>query len=378
MGGLVAAETLLSIVSDDPIPSPKPPASSPPITETDPAATLPNAFIFPFIQGILAFDTPYLGISPSLFAHGAETHYRSASSAYSSFSSLAGTFGYSASSTNNKPAFPSKPMTSSPLALPAPHQQAAQDSITANLAASSADSDAAATPTWQRWGKYAMFAGAAGAVAAGGAAAYLKKDKLSAGWGWVGSHLEFVGCLMRGEELRTRLERLVALNRDRGVGFSDLVTVLGRGASQQPVTRTTARAAGSGFVETGTAADNSALTGGDNPRTFCNLPKSSVNRAYFLPAINDKAADETSAHMSMFAPRENPGYFGMSERARDLVVEWVDRAWYEGSEPWSGADGWQSERKGEEISGCAEGQRGGGRMEDGRGVGAGRGRECNH
>ncbi|KAL9612378.1 MAG: hypothetical protein Q9167_003018 [Letrouitia subvulpina] len=356
MGGLVAAETLLSIVSDDPIPPSKPPASSPSTTETDPAATLPNAFIFPFIQGILAFDTPYLGISPSLFAHGAESHYRSASSAYSSLSSLAGAFGYGASPTNNKPAFPTEPAASSPLALPAPDQQAAQNSLAASLAASSADSDAAATPTWQRWGKYAMFAGA---VAAGGAAAYLKKDKLSAGWGWVGSHLEFVGCLMRGEELRTRLERLVALNRERGVGFSDLVTVLGRGASQRTTTTTTTRAGGFGFVEVGPAADNGALIGGDNPRTFCNLPKSPANRGYFLPALNDKAVDETSAHMSMFAPRENPGYFGMSERARELVVGWVDRAWYEGSEPWSGADAWEGERKGEGISDGAESERGG-------------------
>ena len=36
--------------------------------------------------------------------------------------------------------------------------------------------------------------------------------------------------------------------------------------------------------------------------------------------------------MSMFWPKENPGYYRMSKRAKESIVGWVDAGWYEGSE----------------------------------------------
>ena len=186
--------------------------------------------------------------------------------------------------------------------------------------------DAAATPAWQRWGKYAIFAGAAGAVAAGGAAAYINRDAITEGWTWVGSHLEFVGCLVRGEELKSRLDKVVKLKDERGIGFADLVTVLGKGAvggsTAQPKT------VAGGWVEVGGAPSNSQA----KKRTFCNVPKNPKDRKNFEETINNKAADETAAHMTMFLPRENPGYYNLSLRAKKLIVDWVDQAWYEGSE----------------------------------------------
>ncbi|KAI4137321.1 MAG: hypothetical protein LQ341_005192, partial [Variospora aurantia] len=298
MGGLVAAETLLHILSDEPIAPIKPapdtapssaahtnssststshPTTNPSMTKhSDLLTSEPHAFMFPYVQGILAFDTPYLGLSPSLIAHGAESHYRSASSAYSAIADIAGTFGWGAS-TNSVPG--AKQRSQPQAALPAAPEHA-KDVLSASMTAS--NDDAAATPTWQRLGKYAMFAGAAGAVAAGGAAAYLKKDALSSGWSWVGSHLEFVGCLMRGEELKIRLDRVVALEKEKGVGFADLYTVLGKAA----------------------AANGGA---GGERRTFCNVPKSKKIGAYWFAEVNDKAREETGAHMSMFTPKENPG-----------------------------------------------------------------------
>ncbi|KAL9025224.1 MAG: hypothetical protein Q9196_005917, partial [Gyalolechia fulgens] len=288
MGGIVAAETLLHIISDEPISSssflPKlNPSSAAHTSSTTTSTSLPqtssrragddiltndrHVFMFPYIQGILAFDTPYLGLSPSVIAHGAESHYRSASSAYSAISDLAGAFGYRAATK------PSSKQSPQPKAALPPAPEHAKDGLSASMTA--ATDDAAATPTWQRLGKYAMFAGAAGAVAAGGAAAYLKKDALSSGWNWVGSHLEFVGCLVRGEELRSRLDKIVALNRERGIGFADLHTVLGKGA--------TGGGTGGG--------------GGGEKRTFCNIPKSKQNREYWWPEVNDKAKEETGAHM---------------------------------------------------------------------------------
>lgn len=313
MGGIVAAETLLFILSDNPIP---PPPHTPPPSTAAHTIPLPSAapleqprdnesltFMFPYIQGILAFDTPYLGISPSVIAHGAETHLKTASTAYSTFSEIASVFGYGASS-------------KSPTQASRPGPQKLIKEPPAYMSASTTE-DAAAIPVWQKWGKYAMFAGAAGAVAAGGAAVYAKRDQLTEGWTWIGSHLEFVGCLMRGEELKTRLAKITSLREEKGIGFTDLVTVL---APKQRA----------GQVVSGTGGMLEITTGEE--RTFCTLPKREKNKDCFEKTVNAKVGDEMAAHMTMFFPRENSGYYGMSERAKELVVAWVDEAWYQGSE----------------------------------------------
>lgn len=317
MGGIVAAEALLSIGSDAPIP-PATSSSSATQSPTSPETSFSSksstgSLMFPYIQGILAFDTPYLGISPTVIAHGAESHYKTASTAYSTFAEVASVFGYGASS-KSPPSSPSKQQK----ALP-PSTESAKDAMSASITAK--NSDAAAIPAWQRWGKYAMFAGAAGAVAAGGAAAYLKRDTITEGWSWVGSHLEFVGCLMRGEELKTRLERVVQMQDEKGVGFKDLVTVLGKGAQSRSVVK--------GVLEV------NALGGTAGERTFCTIPRSEKNTRAFEKVLIEQATDEMGAHVSMFLPRDNGGYYGMSERAKELVVSWVEEGWYEGSE---GAD----------------------------------------
>jgi hypothetical protein len=33
----------------------------------------------------------------------------------------------------------------------------------------------------------------------------------------------------------------------------------------------------------------------------------------------------------MFYPKDNPGYYAMSENARELVVTWTTNEWYESS-----------------------------------------------
>lgn len=305
MGGIVAAETVFAIASDAPIPATTSPSTHP-FPPTPELSSESSDFIFPYIQGVLAFDTPYLGISPSVIAHGAETHYKTASSAYSAFTEVASVFGYGAVSK-------SPPASSSPGKQPKallPAAESAKDAMAASTAAK--NSDAAAAPGWQRWGKYAAFVGAAGAVAA-----YLKRDTITEGWSWISSHLEFVGCLMRAEELKTRLERMVHLQDDKGVGFKDLVTVLGNGAQGQTVAK--------GFLEISGPA-------GAGERTFCTVPRSERNGKVFEKVVIANAADEIEAHVSMFFPRENRGYYSMSERAKELVVGWVEKGWYEESE----------------------------------------------
>lgn len=168
------------------------------------------------------------------------------------------------------------------------------------------------------WGKLAMYAGVAGAVAAGGAAAYVNRGNITTGWSWASSHLEFVGCLMRSEELKTRMAAILAAQQDRGIGFANLYTVLGKGASG------TGTSVAGGFVEVG---------GTDaKERTFCNMPLKLEWKKAFEGTVNNKASDEVTAHMNMFQPRENPGFYRLAEAAKGKVVGWVEESWYAGSE----------------------------------------------
>ncbi|KAF3012499.1 hypothetical protein E8E15_000596 [Penicillium rubens] len=199
MGGIVGAEALLLLAAEQPITRNPTSSTQPGCTDGTESVVEPGTFMFPHIQGVLAFDTPFLGIAPGVVSYGAEGHYRNASTAYNTLSEVAGLFGYGGKGTasnqgptHTPPQEPSKSLPSTP--------------------------DAAATPSWQRWGKYAMFAGAAGAVAAGGAAMYTQRQKLTDGFGWVSSHLEFVGCLARTSELHERLVRLSNVKEERGIG----------------------------------------------------------------------------------------------------------------------------------------------------------------
>ena len=69
---------------------------------------------------------------------------------------------------------------------------------------------------------------------------------------------------------------------------------------------------------------------GSDQRTFCVIPKKDVARDW-KEAINDKATDETMAHMTMFEPKENPGYNKMAHDAKDMIASWLKNDWYESS-----------------------------------------------
>lgn len=240
MGGIVAAELLIALASEKPI------YSEDGIQKSDEKPPSFNHLMFPYVQGVLAFDTPYLGISPGVVAHGAEGHYQTAASTITQISGL-------------KTALWGANKTKAPVPAPAP---------------------AGAPSSWQKWGKVAMYAGAAGAVAAGGAAAWMNRDQIAEGWTWASSHLEFVGCLARGEELKKRVGFMVQLHEELDVGYANLYTRLGQGAASKKIS----------MVGTVLGKD----------RTFCNLPKT-MKAGDWMEAVNDKAGDETVAHMGKFA-----------------------------------------------------------------------------
>jgi len=106
----------------------------------------------------------------------------------------------------------------------------------------------------------------------------------------------------------------VRLNKELGTGWGNLYTRLGQRAVSK--------------------SDGTTLVGSvvGNTRTFCNLPlgRSEVKK-YWEEAINDAAGDEAGAHMTMFYPKDNPGYYAMSEQAKTLIVKWTTDDWYESS-----------------------------------------------
>ncbi|ODH34855.1 hypothetical protein ACO22_03012 [Paracoccidioides brasiliensis] len=350
MGGIVGAETLLLLASEQLLPTPSnlssSRTSSSSSTTTEGKSVEPNTFMFPHIQGLLAFDTPFLGIAPGVVSYTAENHYKTATAAYGAISEVAGVFGWGGAKKGETKAG-SSPTTNenTKSSLPALPPTTNASSMT------SPTDDAAATPSWQRWGRYAMYAGAAGAVAAGGAAAlYSQRDKFLGGWSWATSHLEFVGCLTRPDELRRRIWSIEKLQQERGIGCGEFYTCLGQGAVAVP--------ANSGINKPSPTFPLSRYILRSKLRTFCNIPAdvdesdhkadddkvtcSETCGIQWIKAINDKATDETKAHMSMFSPRENPSFYDLAQQASELLVRWIDRGWYLNASRTSGGGGGSS------------------------------------
>ncbi|KAG6002461.1 hypothetical protein E4U21_003027 [Claviceps maximensis] len=279
MGGIVAAELVIALASEKPI------YSEDGIEKAQ--EPIFSGVMFPYVQGVLAFDTPYLGIAPGVVAHGAEGHYQNAAATISQLNGLKSAL-WGGSNT----------------------AKASSAALSASSEAAAGAAGAAATSGWGTWGKVAMYAGAASAVAASGAAAWINRDQITEGWSWASSHLEFVGCLARAEELKKRVECMVKLHEDLDVGFANLYTRLGKTASSK---RTS-------IVGTVLGKD----------RTFCNLPRT-MAAGEWMEAVNDAAADETLAHMAMFEEKENPAYEKLSHDAAGLIAQWSRNEWYETS-----------------------------------------------
>ncbi|KAF3142361.1 hypothetical protein TWF569_007671 [Orbilia oligospora] len=355
MGGIVAADTLLSILDDEPIKKkPTSPSSSSPSSRSsslDPRKRRDSSskassssgkrqdvlnderMMFPAIVGICAFDTPYLGLSPSMFANSAENNFRAASDAFTTVSSIAKTLGFFGS----QEAAPAAPVATS--------------SSGAQAAALPAAGQATSSGGGWGWGKLALAAAAATTVTAGaGTAVYMNRSNITQGFSWVTSHLEFVGALFTSEELKTRVMRASSVP---GIGIANFYTVLGKGAKSVSNTQ-----------------GKTVEVGGGGLRTFCSLPpkprsgststptspSSSKDRAsapagsaaassdsrgtadidvgnrdlrtWWFPQLNDKATDEVNAHMYMFTQATNPAYKHMLDGAGKQVMRWCIN-WYD-------------------------------------------------
>ncbi|OHF02555.1 hypothetical protein CORC01_02250 [Colletotrichum orchidophilum] len=284
MGGFVAADSLFLAINER--------AQSNP-TEEDP--------IFPLIQGILTFDTPYNGLARSMFVYGGFSNYQKVSSVFNVMTALSA----------------AAPSTLARLG-------------TRRAATSAVASTTTRNPGWKTWQLVAVRTGTVGAIAAGGVAAYvnreailkslkgLNKNSVKEGYqqsvdalgqglayinrgnvgqsfAWLSDHFTFVGALMKQKELNRRLERMGAL---KGVGIHDFYASLGENGYWQ----------GGYFVP---------------ERTFCAVPEEShPASSLFSRQVLPEVDDEVAAHMAMFQPEKHKGYEHMTEQAADLVIEW--------------------------------------------------------
>ncbi|KAI0441407.1 hypothetical protein F4803DRAFT_420026 [Xylaria telfairii] len=289
MGGFVASDTLFLILNEKLATSSKEDSDVP---------------IFPLIQGILTFDTPFNGLARSMFVYGAFSNYQKVSSVFNVMTALS--------------------------AAPAALGKTAFRRSAANL-----PSRGSSNPAWKGWQLVAVRTGTVGAIAAGGVAAYMHRkqimegmrsmrnlnkesvkegyhqsvDTISQGLAYINrgnvgrsfeylsDHFTFVGALMKQQELARRLERMALL---QGVGIHDYYTSLGENGMWS----------GGYFVP---------------ERTFCAVP-STDHQAYhlFSRRIIKNVDDEVQAHMSMFIRDKNDEYEQMTQEASNLIMRWFN------------------------------------------------------
>jgi len=291
MGGFVASDALFQILD---------------ARHHNPSAGTP---IFPLIQGILTFDTPYNGLARSMFVYGAFSNYQKVSSVFNVMTALSA----------------AAPATLSRLAT----KRAASSAARAAVPRSSG------SPAWKTWQLLAVRTGTVGAIAAGGVAAYMHRKEIlqgmrsvrnlskedvvtgyqqsvdalgqglayvnrgnvGASFSWLSDHVTFVGALLRQNELNRRLERLGAL---RGIGVCDFYASLGENGMWS----------GGYFVP---------------ERTFCAVPgKEQEAAGIFKRHVVKGVEDEVVAHVGLFKKREGEAYEEMVSDAAGLVVKWFE------------------------------------------------------
>lgn len=269
-----------------------------------------NDPIFPLIQGILTFDTPYNGLARSMFVYGAFSNYSKVNGVFNAMTALSA----------------AAPATLSRLGA----RNAATSAVPAPSAPSSSRNAA-----WAGWQLAAVRTGTVGAIAAGGVAAYMHRESIMKGvqsirnmsrdsitqgynqsmntlgqglayinrgnvgqsFAWLSDHFTFVGALMKQAELKRRLDRLAAI---KGVGVHDFYCSLGENGYWS----------GGYFVP---------------ERTFCAVPTADENadaNALFERCVMKEAEDEIKAHLNLFKADKHMGYEKMTEKSADLVKKW--------------------------------------------------------
>lgn len=128
------------------------------------------------------------------------------------------------------------------------------------------------------------------AGAAAGAAYYHRAD-IETSYGALTGHMQYVGALWDKAALAERIRHLVEGETTHGVVFRMFYTLLPPMAPANP-----------------------------SPRTFCLLPEGSSDAFQrFVPARNTLAENEVRAHVSMFSPAKNDGYYQLGLEAAGVI-----------------------------------------------------------
>jgi hypothetical protein len=292
MGGFVAVDTLFRILNERQ------------------ASESPSSPMFPLIQGILTFDTPFNGLARSMFVYGAFSNYGKVSNVFNVMTAVAA-------------------------AAPASIAKLGLKKSAGRAVSSASRVTRTSNPAWKAWQLIAVRTGTVGAIAAGGVAAYthrkeilegmrnmrnLNKESVVQGYqqsvdaigqglayinrgnvgrsfAWLSDHFTFVGALLKQAELNRRLERMAAL---KGVGVADMYASMGENGYWS----------GGYFVP---------------ERTFCAVPaRDQPAASLFSRHVIEDAEDEIQAHMSMFKPDKNKNYDVMTSEAAKLAVSWFN------------------------------------------------------
>ncbi|OCF42781.1 hypothetical protein I317_03383 [Kwoniella heveanensis CBS 569] len=278
--------------------------------------------LWPKIVGILAYDTPYLGLHPHTFKHHLSQaasyvdQARSIASTVGMLSPMALGFGFgkfgkksegapsgagpsgsssdsgsgsrsTSPSQNNKGKQPES-------AVRAPSSQTTAAETTTATAAKSWFSSIPAIGPPSTKTMYGLGAAALGAVALG--TAYYRREDFVTGWKWGYDHMTFVKNLWDDEAMKARLVAINSLTEDRNIIFHNYYTFLPPSPPKQLVNR-----------------------------TFAILPP--MNHPlwpHFKAATNTMATDEVSAHMGMFNPKTNDGFYDLGLEVVKVIGERIE------------------------------------------------------
>ncbi|KAF8592227.1 hypothetical protein K439DRAFT_1626236 [Ramaria rubella] len=287
MGGLLAADTFIAMANS------RPDKSAP---------------LWPRIIACLAFDTPYLGIQPSVFKNSASkaVGYVQTARDIAAGAGALGTLGSFAfgnskkapdtNSTNPKEKEQEAKglVTSPPPGSPPPTPPGSQ-SQTPIPSGSTGTTPAPTRSGWGKWAPVAYGAGAAILAGAAAGAAYYRREDVTFGWAWATDHMKYVKNLWDVGALKMRVENVVGKGEELGVVFRTFYTYLPGKPPANP-----------------------------QPRTFIILPQSNSPYArYFVRAHNSFAVDEVGAHTTMFQGTSNDGYYELGLETAKIIREAV-------------------------------------------------------
>ncbi|EGG07974.1 Hypothetical protein MELLADRAFT_71595 [Melampsora larici-populina 98AG31] len=268
MGGLVLADATLKLLRD-----------------RDSASKLHETIVWPGIIGLIGYDTPYYGLNPAVFANAANEYLKYAKSAQEIASGLGlglGALGWMSGSTTDQA---SKDKTKTSQATPSGSKKKEEP------APSNANKD---------WWKMGMAAAGVAGLAAAAGTSYWQKDAISENFTWASSHLDFVGELWKGDNLKKRV--IEVIDTQPTINFHCFYTEIPK------------------VFESKSFSDS---------RHLIVLPDSTIPRdirKHFTANRNIRAKNEIDAHISMFNEKENSGYWALGKDTVQHITQWLEAA----------------------------------------------------